>query len=270
MIVSLLTDFGLRDPYVAIMKAVMMSINPRLSIVDITHEVSKYNVREASFILASAFKYFPKGTIHVVVVDPGVGTARKGLIVKTNNYVFVGPDNGVLLPAALMNGIREVYQILEEKVRLPGRKEEVSYTFHGRDVFAPVAAFLSLGTKPSELGIATSDYLVPSFARPRFCGGGILGEVLYIDSFGNIVTNIPKDYLSRLGVKEGEDLEITFQGKLSVKLKFHKTYGECKVGKMLTLIDSFGFLEIAINMGNAANVLGVNVGDKVRVRKQGG
>jgi len=261
-IITLLTDFGLQDPYVGVMKGVIYKINPNVKIVDITHGVSKFNVREAAFILAYSYKYFPPGTIHVVVVDPGVGTARKGLIIKTKKYFFVGPDNGVLVSAAEENGIQAVYFINTENYK------EISYTFHGRDVFAPTAAYLSLGIPPSKLGDPTEKYLPAPYSRPSIVEKGtVSGEIIYIDGFGNLVTNIPSSLIWKQEIRYGDLLEVTIRGRRPMKLRLHKAYGETPPGSLLLLINSFNHLEISMNMGNAANALKVKQGEKITVRK---
>jgi len=208
-IISLLTDFGLKDPYAAEMKAVILSLCPNARIVDITHLVEKFNVRMGAFTLASAAPYFPKGTIHVAVVDPSVGTKRRALLVETDEAFCIGPDNGVLMLAAKKHKIKHVYSITNKRYMLP----EVSSTFHGRDIFAPAAAHLAKGSRPDDFGPEIKDYLVPEFAEPQVSLNELTGEVLYIDDFGNIITNISKNHLEKIGVTEGSKLRIKLQKK---------------------------------------------------------
>ncbi|RLG84461.1 MAG: hypothetical protein DRO18_07060, partial [Thermoprotei archaeon] len=163
-VIALMTDFGLKDPYVGMMKAVILSINPNAVIVDLTHDVPKYNVILASHILKVSYRYFPKGTVFVVVVDPGVGSRRRPIIISSRNYLFVGPDNGVLIPAAKDDGLLNAYEI---NIKIAGLKE-ISHTFHGRDIFAPTAAYLSLGMLPDVLGHRLSpDELISTAELPE-------------------------------------------------------------------------------------------------------
>ncbi|MGD8878030.1 MAG: SAM-dependent chlorinase/fluorinase, partial [Syntrophobacterales bacterium] len=185
-IVTLLTDFGSRDPYVAAVKGVLLSINPALTIVDITHETSPQNIREAGFILASAYRHFPQGTLHLAVVDPGVGGERRGLAAATERYLFVGPDNGLFDWVFATDPPHQVVVLENPEYQLP----QVSATFHGRDIFAPAAGHLSLGLPLEKLGPA-SQY------RMHFAGRLILkdqdtleGEIIHVDRFGNLISNI--------------------------------------------------------------------------------
>ncbi|MEM1589859.1 MAG: SAM-dependent chlorinase/fluorinase [Candidatus Bathyarchaeia archaeon] len=255
-IITLTTDFGLADPYVAEMKAVILGINPNVEIVDVTHHVEKFDIGNGAFILAAAAPYFPRGTIHVVVVDPGVGTERKPILIETEKDFFIGPDNGVLVLAAKKQGIRHAYEIANPKFMLP----KISSTFHGRDIFAPAAAFLSKGVKPSEFGPEIRKIVTPKFARVVKRGNVLMGEVIYIDSFGNIVTNFTAKHLEALGVKDY--VYIRLMGK-QLALKLCKAYAEVEAQKPLAIIGSHNFLEISINLGNAAKAFGVKVGDKV-------
>jgi len=258
---TLLSDFGLKDPYVAEMKAVILSICPQARLVDISHEVEKFNIRMGAFVLASATPYFPKDTIHVAVVDPGVGTKRRAILVEANDAFFVGPDNGLLMLAAERHGIRHVYEITNRRYML----SRVSRTFHGRDMFAPAAAHLAKGgCKPSDFGSEIHDYVVPKFAKPRLTKKALLGEVLHIDDFGNIVTNISKAEFEKTGKREGATFHFRLRDRI-VKLRFCSTYGEAAVGKSLALIGSHDFLEISTNQRNASKKFGARVGDTVAV-----
>ena len=184
--ITLTSDFGLKDPYVAEMKGVILTINPKATLIDITHEVEKFDVRMAAFILASAAPYFPQGTVHLAVVDPGVGTQRRAIIIQTKKSFFVGPDNGILILAAQNQGIEHVYQITNPTFMLP----KISSTFHGRDIFAPAAAHLDKGVPPKEFGPEIKDLTKPEFASVKQTNGSLIGEVIHIDGFGNIITNI--------------------------------------------------------------------------------
>jgi len=257
-IITLLSDFGLKDPYVAEMEAVILSICPEAQIIDVSHNIEKFNIREGAFVLASAMPYFPDSTIHLAVVDPGVGTKRRALLVETKHAFYIGPDNGLLMLAAQRGGIRHVYAITNPKLMLP----RVSFTFHGRDVFAPAAAHLANETVPSDFGPEIHDYMIPEFAKPHLTKGELCGEVLYVDDFGNITTNISKGDLDKIGIVEGFKLDIKLRGK-ATRMKFCSTYGEAPAKKPLALIGSHDFLEIAINQGSASKIFKIKVGDAV-------
>jgi hypothetical protein len=257
-IVTLTTDFGLKDPYVAEMKAVILSINPKTIIVDITHEIEKFNVRTGAYVLASASPYFPKGTIHVAVVDPGVGTRRRPILIQTKRGFYIGPDNGVLVLAAKNQGIEHIYEIKNRKFMMP----KISNTFHGRDVFAPAAAHLTKGTQPSEFGPEIREIVIPKFAKVVQRDGAFFGEVLHVDDFGNVITNFREKELKALGIRDMVSLEIK---GANLKLKLCKAYAEVEAQKPLAIIGSHNFLEISINQGNAAKTFKIEVGDEVKL-----
>lgn len=259
-IITLLSDFGLKDPYVAEMKAVILSICPEVRIVDISHEVEKFNIRMGALVLASAAPYFPRNTVHLAVVDPGVGTKRRSVIFQTNRSLYVGPDNGLLVLSAQADRIKHVYQITDERYLLP----KVSRTFHGRDVFAPAAAHLTCGIKPKAFGTEIKDYVKPSFAEPTVRGLEISGEVLHIDSFGNIITNISAGLLQETHAIEGSPLKVELRRRITT-LKLCRAYGEAPAGTPLSIIGSHNFLEISINIGNAGEKFGVKVGEPVKI-----
>jgi len=259
-IISLTTDFGLRDPYVAEMKAVILRICAEARIVDISHEISKYDVRMGAFALACAAPYFPEGTFHVGVVDPGVGTERQPIIIQTPKGYYVGPDNGVLTLAARNDGGPEsIHKIANPKLILP----QVSSTFHGRDIFAPAAAHLANGTSPAEFGPKISKINKPAFAQVAREREALVGEVIHTDDFGNIITNL-----------QPKDIQITrTQSTINIKikntrlgLKLCKTYGEVPQHKPLALIGSHNFLEISLNQDNAAKTYKTKTGDKIIVQ----
>ncbi|RLI39129.1 hypothetical protein DRO60_02075 [Candidatus Bathyarchaeota archaeon] len=260
-VITLTTDFGTRDPYVASMKGVLLSLCPGAVIIDIAHDIPKFDVRAGALVLAQASPWFPEGTVHVGVVDPGVGTERRAIVVETRRFFFVGPDNGLLMLAAKRDGIKAVYAVENEEFFLP----RVSRTFHGRDVFAPVAARLASGMKASEVGPEVSDYMVPSFAEPRVEGDVASGEVMYVDGFGNVITNIPEEFLEALGVSDGSKLAVKVGGR-ELELRLCSAYGEVAPGELLAIVDSWGMLELAVNLGSAASVLHVKPGDEVKVR----
>jgi S-adenosylmethionine hydrolase len=264
-VVTLLTDFGMKDPYVAEMKAAILTHSPQVRIVDISHEVPKFNIRAGAFILASAAPLFPDGTVHVAVVDPGVGTKRRPIIVETSRNFYVGPDNGVIMLAASKDGVKKVFGVEE----LPSTFPVVSNTFHGRDVFAPVAASLARGQSPESFGREIRDYCIPPFAKPRTEAGMVLGEILYIDSFGNIVTSIPIELLKEaLAVREGDQVKVAIN-ETSAVFRLCSAYGEVPAGTQLAIAGSENLLEISVNQGSAESRFGVKTGDKVSVLLNG-
>lgn len=254
--ITLTTDFGLADPYVAEIKAVILGIHPSVEIVDISHQIEKFNIRMGAYVMASAAPYFPKGTIHVAVVDPGVGTKRKPILIETENGFLIGPDNGVLTLAAEKQGIKHVYEIANPCYMLP----KVSTTFHGRDIFAPTAAHLSKGVPPSEFGPEIRRIVKPQFAKIVRKGSMLVGEIIHVDSFGNIITNFTLKELEHLGTKASLNIKI---GEISSKLKLCKAYAGIGAKRPLALIGSHDFLEISVNQGNAAKMFKAKVGDKV-------
>jgi len=257
-IITLLSDFGLKDPYVAEMKAVILSICRDVSIIDISHEVEKFNVRMGAFILAQASRYFPEGTIHVAVVDPGVGTKRRPIIVETERSLYVGPDNGLLILAAQNEGIKCIHEIANPKYML----KKVSRTFHGRDIFSPAAAHLAKGVEPSEFGPEIHDPVRPSFASPKIRKEAISGEIIHIDGFGNLITNISEKDLKAARIYEGETLSIQLGGE-ELKLKICSSYSEVPRNMPLSIIGGTGFLEISVNQGNASRIFKAKIGDPV-------
>ncbi len=259
-IITLLSDFGLKDPYVAEMKAIILSIHPQTQIVDITHKIEKFSVHMGAFVLASSAPHFPPGTIHVAVVDPGVGTKRRSIIVETKRNFYVGPDNGLLMLAAQKEGINHVYHVNNPQYML----HRVSRTFHGRDIFAPVAANLARGRSPLEFGPEIQDYLLPEFANPHVREGELLGEVLHIDNFGNIISNISEEDLEKMGIREGCSLRIKLDGKM-LTVKLCSAYGEVPERTPLAIIGSNDFFEVSINQGSASRMLKAKIGDPLSV-----
>jgi hypothetical protein len=258
-LITLTTDFGASDWFVGTMKGVILSINPRTSIVDITHEIPAGDIRAAAFALAASFQYFPKKTVHVAVVDPGVGSRRKAIAVRTANYLFVGPDNGVLSFALAREKIQSIRLLTNEKMFLP----VVSQTFHGRDVFAPVAARLSRGLQIEKLGPPAAKYMKLEWPASRRRGGSVEGEVVYIDRFGNAITNIDPDSLAANGALRARVVSF---GRQLCPLK--SSYHAVPTGKPVAVFGSSGFLELAVNGRSAARMLGLRVGERVSVRRQ--
>jgi S-adenosylmethionine hydrolase len=262
-VITLTTDFGYRDPYVACMKGVILSICSEAVLVDITHDISKFDVEEAAYILYRAYSFFPPRTIHVCVVDPGVGTERRPIAVRTKRYIFVGPDNGVLAMAAEDDGIEDVYTIESGTVTL----REVSYTFHGRDIFAPAAAWIALGYPLEALGRRVKDMKKIKSDTPQIGGGRLRGKVIYIDSYGNIVTNIRWD-LIKGKVSFGDTVKLSYRGG-EVYVPILKAYGDAAPGGLLLIPGSGGFIEVSVNMGNASEKLNLRKDDYIDLEVEG-
>ena len=240
------------------MKAVILSICSDAVIVDVSHEIEKFNIRMGAYVLASAAPHFSKGTVHVAVVDPGVGTQRRSLLIQTKQEFFVGPDNGVSLLAAERQGITSIREITNTKLMLP----HVSSTFHGRDVFAPAAAHLTKGLPPAEFGPETREIVNPEFAKVKHVKGALAGEVLHFDGFGNIITNVSEEELASLHATGSLDVGLP---NCKATLRLGKTYAEAKPAETLALIGSHGYVEIAVNQGNAAEKFHTKPGDKIRL-----
>jgi S-adenosylmethionine hydrolase len=257
-IITLTTDFGLKDPYAAEMKAAILRISPNAAIVDVTHDIAQFNIRMGAYVLASAAPYFPEGTIHVAVVDPGVGTRRRPLLIQTRQNFFVGPDNGLLILAAEQQDIKCIREITNARLMLP----HVSSTFHGRDVFAPAAAHLANGVAPAEFGPEIRDAVKPDFAKVTLREGVLVGEVLHVDNFGNIIININAKEVARIRGAGAVNVELSNQ---KLQLKLCKAYGEANPQESLALIGSHNYLEIAVNQGNAAEKFKVRPGDKIQL-----
>jgi S-adenosylmethionine hydrolase len=250
----------LKDPYVAEMKAAILSICPSAVLVDLTHGVEKFNVRAAAFLLASAVPYFPKGTIHVAVVDPCVGTERRPIIVETESGFFVGPDNGLLILAAEATGTKQMRHIENRQLMLPN----VSSTFHGRDIFAPAAAHLANNVLMEEFGPKITDIVKPEFTRITRSKDYLTGAVLYVDDFGNMITNISAKDIAFFR-EDIVQIELAFQ---TLKhLRVYRTYADAKPHEPVALIGSHGYLEIALNQGNAAAKFFAKAGDKIKLSR---
>jgi S-adenosylmethionine hydrolase len=257
-LISLLTDFGIKDPFVGELKAVIFSISPDTSVIDISHDVERFNVRAGAFLLASAAPHFPVGTIHVGVVDPGVGGERRPILVETGHALYVGPDNGLLIPAASREGIRRVYALTNRSLM----RDKVSSTFHGRDLFAPVAAHLANGTKPDEVGEEIVDYGRLALTDPAFDRHGAKCEALHVDNFGNIILNISQEQMGRLNLDGKHSLRV--RGK-HVPLRFVRTFSDLRAKEFGILLGSCGFLEIVCCEASAANRLRIKSGYALRL-----
>ena len=262
-IITLTTDFGTSDAYVGTMKGVILGINPNVRLVDITHAVPPQDIHEAAFTIRAAYPYFPKGTIHTVVVDPGVGSDRQAIVCEIDGAFFVCPDNGVL--SYLLQDIDGSVEHRVEAVAVQNpvyHLPEVSNTFHGRDIFAPVAAHLSRGVRLANIGPPVENLVRFPIPMPDMSGDTITGQIVKVDRFGNAITNISESALA--GDVSG--YEINVQGVRLTRL--NRAYAESAVGEPLAIIGSFGLLEIAINGGSAEKQLGLKRGDAAVIRKR--
>jgi len=267
-IITLITDFGLADPYVGVVKGVILGINPQAVIVDISHAIEPQNIHQAAFVLGTACQFFPQGTIHVVIVDPGVGSRRRAIILKTPSAYFVAPDNGVLsyvlAPAPVTSGSpepgeRELSPELQAIAITNPRfwRHPISSTFHGRDIFAPVAASLSLGIPVHEFGEAVHSLLAFSPPRPSVdAAGAIMGHIIHIDRFGNLITDVSGNDLPQGDIL----IEVCHRGIKGLS----PSYAEGE--ELLALIGSDGNLEIAAKNKSAAEMLKAEIGNEIRIR----
>jgi len=255
-IITLTTDFGSADPYAGIMKGVILSIHRSARIVDISHQVTPFEIPEAAFLIWQAWRYFPKGTVHVVVVDPGVGSLRRPLLAEAGGHYFLAPDNGVL-SMVLSELPHKVRALTAEKYFL----KPVSRTFHGRDIFAPVAAHLARGLSPARLGKLVRDYARQEFFKPVHTGKRIwTGSVLRIDRFGNLVTNLHVGEFPTVATRP-----FILRVGLETVSRFAGTFAECPPGELCLVPGSSGYLEIVMNQASAAQRLGCAPGAPVEL-----
>lgn len=255
---TLTTDFGPGE-YVAAMKGVLLSIDMEASIVDLDNAIRPQDIRHGAYVLLTAAPHFPFA-VHIGVVDPGVGTKRRAIVVVCEGALLVGPDNGLLIPAARRLGLKEVREITNRKLLA----REVSSTFHGRDLFAPVAAHLMTGTKVKEVGPAVRDFVDLDFGTPEATKDGFEGAVLTSDRFGNVITNLPRDLVERRW-RLGGSIHLSLGG-YEATLPLVPSYGHVEKGEFLATFSSGGFLEIARREGNAAFQLHISPGLQVVVR----
>ena len=255
-IITLLTDFGLTDVYVGVMKGAIACINSQLQVIDLTHDIPPQDVAAARFCLLSAYAYFPRNTVHVAVVDPGVGSKRRAIAVEFSGGFLVGPDNG------LFGGVLEqapAIAAVELNNSQYWRSSNPSFTFHGRDIFAPIGAHLAIGVALKQLGTEIDTDSLVQLSLPKLTVGDrhIIGCIQYIDRFGNLVTNIPGDLVSQ------KSWSATIGNKI---VKGGNTYSEVSVGKSIALIGSHGWVEIAVNQGNAHQILQSELGGQVTLK----
>jgi len=265
------TDFGLSDAYAGVIKGVALTINPDLRLIDLTHQISPQNVAQGSFLLGLNHRYFPEDAIHVAVVDPGVGTDRRPVLLSTPWGRFVAPDNGLL--SCVIAGYLESKPEAAGTVDLPSElsavhltnpdywRHPVSHTFHGRDIFTPVAAHLSLGVAPEELGEAAGSLFYLPMPKPATHDGTITGQVIYLDTYGNLVTNIPTETLP-----PAESIEVRIKGRSITGLS--RTFNDNTYSNdsgLIALTASHGYLEVAVANGNATDLLSAGEGEVVQV-----
>jgi S-adenosylmethionine hydrolase len=259
--IALFTDFGTRDAYVAQLKGAIVTINPHAVVLDLNHEVGQFNIPQAAYLLERSARYFPAGSIFVTVIDPGVGSQRHPLLLHTGaNKFYVGPDNGLFTWVLAHEGLRAAY-LLQQTAYF--RAPDISVTFHGRDIFGPVAAHLSLGIPPASFGPRLANIITLPTPQPRVTGRTIAGEILHIDHFGNILTNITPDLLAH--VQPGATLSVTLRDT-TASLPFCTTYAEAQQDRLICLVSSNEEFEIARVQGSAAAYFSAQVGDGIVLR----
>ncbi len=250
-VIALLTDFGTKDGFIGSVKGVIKSINPCVDIVDITHEITPFDILEASIVLNATYRYFPEKTVFVSVVDPGVGTERNAIVVETEKYIFVAPDNGLLTLPLRRESIRNIIKITNKTYQLKRDNE----TFHGRDIFAPVATYITKGVPVHDFGVPLEEIKTIPFPEPEKKGNLLLGQIIKFDRFGNGITNIDK---------LPENIEKIIVNNIPVK-KVVKSFLEGEDGALNLVKGSFGFYEIFIPKSNAKERFNLKVGDKVYI-----
>ena len=257
-IITFLSDFGNNSSYVSQMKGVALSIT-EVNLVDITHEIRPHDIRQGAFILQTSIPYFPKGTVHVAVVDPEVGTNRRGIVVTTRTQILIGPDNGILIPAARNLGDFCVYEIKNPDFML----SNISNTFHGRDIFTPVAARILNGIAFDQIGPKITDFINLDFGKYEINDKYATGNVISTDRFGNIITNIDGNKLRK--VLDYDKKILLFINNQNISIPFVKSYNFVKLGELLSTIGSSNLFEIAINQENASDKLKIKPGDEIKI-----
>lgn len=273
--VALISDFGLDDIYVGVMKGIITGIQPQARLIDITHNIAPQHVRQAAFALLNAYRYFPAGTVFLVVVDPGVGTLRQPIAVEAGGYVFIAPDNGVLSYALAQQEHRKAVTLTNPAYQRP----EISRTFHGRDIFAPAAAYAASGVAVTQLGEPLDELTLLPPPTINIQGRRVTGEVLHVDHFGNIVSSIglmhwrTDERLTLVPAFGDHEQTVPVMAESAVVRigaetvsGISPTYGEVSRGELVALVGSSGYLELAVNQGNAAVRLDVAIGDRVELQ----
>ena len=264
-LIIMITDFGFKDFYVGAMKGAMYKVFPQAKIDEISHGISKFDIKEGAYTLAKAALEFPTGTVFVGVIDPGVGTQRKPIVMKTKNgNYFVAPDNGLLTLIGDTMGVAEVREITNRDVM---RQDVQSSTFHGRDIFGPAAAHLAKGIVFEKVGPVLEEYVRLPISFAEVVGDAIAGQIDVIDEYGNAITNIRPDLFQKLGIQGGQTIEIDFNDQRKIRCKYVKAYGDVPIGDYVGLFGSGGVFEVAINQGDLARQLKLAVSSKFIVRK---
>jgi S-adenosylmethionine hydrolase len=259
LLITLTTDFGDASPYAAVLKGVILSVNPAVRVFDLSHRIRPQDLRHASYFLGTAVPYFPPGTIHLCVVDPGVGSERAAIYVEVGGQRLVGPDNGIFTGVFRHCGTPS---LVRELVDRRFWRAEVSDTFHGRDVFAPVAAHLSLGVDPAEFGPVCSNPVTLPCRKAVTFGNRWQGEIQFVDDFGNLITNVPATGVRSLPVR------ISFRGEPPHPIRWVRTYADAAPGDLVCLFSSDGFVEVTEVNGNAARRLGAGEGTVVELESE--
>jgi S-adenosylmethionine hydrolase len=260
-LITLLSDFGSSSGYPSAMKGVILSLCPTAQIVDISHDVERHHIRAGAFLLWMVAPSFPEKTVHCAVVDPGVGTARRALAIESGGQLFVGPDNGLLIPAAQRLGEPKIYSIENAKYF----RSTVSATFHGRDIFAPVAAHLANGLPVAALGPPVQNYTKLSFGEGIQRGHILEGEIIYIDSFGNVITNIAGELLHKFAPPH--TTVVIEVSRKSVSARCAGTYGEAQPNDLVVIVGSHGQVEIAAHLDSAAQRLRARLGETILIQR---
>jgi S-adenosylmethionine hydrolase len=260
-VVTLLSDFGLGDGYVAQMKGTILDLCPNAIITDISHDIERYNIPMGSFILETSAPYFPEDTIHVAVVDPGVGSARKAIVIECNAGLLIGPDNGLMARATEKLGLKSIYEIREKEFQ----RKPASSTFHGRDIFAYAAGLIASGRKPKEVGPKVSKLEKLNLVPPKLSGKSLICHVLHVDNFGNVVTDVEERMAQRIPVTVGDTVEIRSWTR-KLQARYVRSYYDVGKGDMALLLGSQGFLEIAVREGSARDKLDVKSLDHLELQ----
>jgi len=259
-IITLTTDFGTKDHYVGAMKGVICEINPQAKVIDITHEIPAHDLLGGAFTIRACYEYYPLNTIHVVVVDPGVGSKRRPILVRTMNYYFIGPDNGVLSFIYDVEHISQVYELTATHYF----RQPVSSTFHGRDIFASVAAYLSKVESSDDFGDPIEDYVRINTPKPQVAGKGVKGHIMHVDRFGNLISNILLSDLKRFMEQTGSKrFQVSVAGKPVGPIAPNYSQGQ---GEVFAVTGSHGFLEVAASQKSAATLLGCGRGQEIAVQ----
>ncbi len=258
-LVAFMSDFGSRDYYTGAVKAVIKRVCPKAEVIDITHEVEPWSLLEADYLLSCCFDDFPPGTIFLAVVDPGVGTERKPIVVRTSRYWLVGPDNGIFSSVIEKDGLVKAWTISS----VPYQSKS-SYTFHGRDIFAPVAAYLACGGNVEDIGLPLDKLVRLNRPETALKNGRLLGYVAHVDRFGNVATSIDAALLSKAGISYGSELEVLV-GERGFRAKFVRTFGDAREGELIALVNSCRVLEFAVNRGRASEYIAAEIGRRVEV-----